>query len=154
MQPKSIMIYIFATHPHFSCFRLPILPRCRLTFGNLAVSFGHYQATSLKTCRRHVFLTLTFDSLHPQELSYTNMTKMSPSSTGIAPQALACYHATSPAFIRHWRVAGSGSIPITRSEKRQVTGYSGDLPFGAGEGNRTLIASLGSWSSATELHPQ
>lgn len=25
--------------------------------------------------------------------------------------------------------------------------------FGAGEGNRTLISSLGSWCSATELHP-
>ena len=25
---------------------------------------------------------------------------------------------------------------------------------GAGEGNRTLIISLGSWSSTTELHPQ
>lgn len=29
-----------------------------------------------------------------------------------------------------------------------------DLDAGAGDGNRTHIASLGSWSSATELHPR
>ncbi len=155
MQPKSIMIYIFATHPHFSCFRLPILPICRPTLMGIARRFlrslsGHVakNVPSARFLNAHVRFSSSAGTViyqYDQDVSKFNGNRSAGSR--LLSRHLACLH---PPLA----VAGSGSIPITRSEKRQVTGYSGDLPFGAGEGNRTLIASLGSWSSATELHPQ
>lgn len=40
-------------------------------------------------------------------------------------------------------------VPERKAEKKNPKGFL----FGAGEGNRTLAASLEGWSSTTELHP-
>lgn len=45
----------------------------------------------------------------------------------------------------------ANSSVLFHNKKRQA--LNACRYFGAGEGNRTLISSLGSWCSATELHP-
>ena len=49
--------------------------------------------------------------------------------------------------------ARSGSIPIVYRKIKRPD-FAGVFYSGAGEGNRTLVSSLGSWCSAIELHPQ
>ena len=45
----------------------------------------------------------------------------------------------------------ANSSVLFHNKKRQA--FNACRFFGTGEGNRTLISSLGSWCSATELHP-
>ena len=48
----------------------------------------------------------------------------------------------------------SGTMPRAPSKQARCRGISGTDEGGAGEGNRTLVVSLGSFCSAIELHPR
>ena len=49
---------------------------------------------------------------------------------------------------------GSVALHIKNRERAKSRSSLLSLPVGAGEGNRTLVFSLGSWCSAIELHPR